>query len=565
MKKLFFLIVAFCNVCYMYSEEFVIDGIKYKTNGDEVSVAGISDKNVSNVTITEKVSYRDKTYVVTKIGFGAFGGCENLTSIQLPKSIIEIEQSAFWGCSGLSRMEIPANVTTIGNCAFSECRKLEYIRIPKNVASIGGMTFLECDVLSNIDVDNENEAYCSQNGILYTRGKETIVCCPMGIQYKSQILDNVKRIGTFAFAYHKEISSLSIPENVDFIGAEAFYECSNIKELYIEDSEKEIELDSQPMYKCPINTVYMGRDRKYVDNKYGVVTRLCMGSATLEKVIFGNKTTVIGSYEFSDCANLSSVQFGDGIETIDGCAFKNCTSLQSVNLPQSLRSIAGFEGCTSLKNVVLPYGLKVIEHAAFYGSGIRAIIIPRSVESVDASSFARCAYLSKVIFDDSEAVIDDEVFYNDYNLTEIDLGQNVKSIGQSAFFSCYNLKSITFPKGLSEFGRKAFCGCRGLETIISKIEEPFEFIQDVFDDSTYDKATLYTPAGLATRYYDIYCWKLFKKIEEESPSAVDNNVVNESFDISESYNMFGIKESAQDKGLYIIKGKDGRTKKILKK
>ena len=397
MRKLLFLIVACCTVCYMNAEEFEVDSFRYKSNGDEVSIAGISNKNVSNVIIPDKVSYRNKTYVVTKIGFGAFVECDNLKTIKLPKSIVEIEQSAFWGCSSLSQIDMPG-VTTIGPFAFRECKQLEYIYLSPNVASIDGTAFHECYALSNIDVDKANEKYCSQNGVLYTKEKETIVCCPLGIPYDSLILENVNRIGTGAFAYHDEITSLSIPENVNYIGEEAFYECSNIKELYIEDSEKEIELGSQPMYKCPINTMYLGRDIKYVINKYGVAGGLCSGSLTLTKVIFGNKTTVIGNAEFRGCSNLSCVEFGDGIETITDGAFEDCTSLQSVNLPENLKVLSGFRGCTSLKNVVLPYGLKVIEGGAFYGSGIRGVIIPRSVESVGSKSFARCAYFRKVRF-----------------------------------------------------------------------------------------------------------------------------------------------------------------------
>ena len=106
---------------------------------------------------------------VTTIEYGAFKGCENLTSIVIPDSVTTIESVAFWGCKnlksivveegnpkydsrnncnaiietatntlvcGCSTTIIPNSVTTIGSEAFGGCENLTSIVIPDSVTEI---------------------------------------------------------------------------------------------------------------------------------------------------------------------------------------------------------------------------------------------------------------------------------------------------------------------------------------------------------------------------------------------------------------------------------------------
>lgn len=81
--------------------DFEVDGIYYNILSSEdktVEVTSGSNKYSGAVTIPASVTYNSITYSVTSIGNGAFEGCHDLTSI-----------------------EIPSSVTSIGNDAFSEC------------------------------------------------------------------------------------------------------------------------------------------------------------------------------------------------------------------------------------------------------------------------------------------------------------------------------------------------------------------------------------------------------------------------------------------------------------
>ena len=68
---------------------------------------------------------------VTRIGYCAFGKCENLQSIVIPNSVTQIGDSAFYDCVSLQSIGIPDSVTHIGDDAFSFCISLQSIGIPK--------------------------------------------------------------------------------------------------------------------------------------------------------------------------------------------------------------------------------------------------------------------------------------------------------------------------------------------------------------------------------------------------------------------------------------------------
>ena len=79
--------------------KYKIDGINYEIGESNASVLRIGFHYSGSLTIPETVSYKGKTYHVTKIGFRAFKGCTGLTSVTIPNSVTEIGSSAFDGCS----------------------------------------------------------------------------------------------------------------------------------------------------------------------------------------------------------------------------------------------------------------------------------------------------------------------------------------------------------------------------------------------------------------------------------------------------------------------------------
>ena len=233
MKKFFTLI--FAALMPLLSNAYVayIDDILYNLNEDE----GTADVTYDNwdfdfyfgaVVIPPSVTYNDKTYSVTSIGYRAFYGCYNLQSITIPESVTSIGSSAFYNCSGLTSINIPNSVKSIGEGAFSGCSRLTSITIGNSVTSIGGNAFNRCSGLQKVIVP-DIAAWCGisfgdfyANPLYYAHHlykDEYTEITNLVIPY------GVKSIGDAAFHGCSSLTSITIPESVTSIDNDAFYNC----------------------------------------------------------------------------------------------------------------------------------------------------------------------------------------------------------------------------------------------------------------------------------------------------------------------------------------------------
>ena len=67
--------------------------------------------------------------VATSISSYAFAGCNGLTELIIPDSVIYIGANAFADCDGFTEIVIPSSVKYVGEHAFSNCKKLESVTI----------------------------------------------------------------------------------------------------------------------------------------------------------------------------------------------------------------------------------------------------------------------------------------------------------------------------------------------------------------------------------------------------------------------------------------------------
>ena len=178
MKKLFvflfslILSVVFSTSASAYDVE--IDGICYNLNSEgKTAEVTFVDKNYSGeVVIPSSITSKGKEYTVTSIGYRAFSDCSRLTSVTIPNSVTSIGRYAFTNCKGLTSVTIPNSVTSIGDYAFSGCIGLEdaiivndmfvhlpetysgHYSIPENISQIIGGAFCNCSSLTSITIPN---------------------------------------------------------------------------------------------------------------------------------------------------------------------------------------------------------------------------------------------------------------------------------------------------------------------------------------------------------------------------------------------------------------------------
>ena len=163
--------------------------------------------NLTNINIPSSV---------TNIEEAAFYGCSSLTSINIPSSVTSIGKEAFWGCSNLTSINIPNSVTSIGEWAFLLCSNLTSINIPSSVTSIGEYAFGLCSNLTSINIPQS----------VTSIGKSVFIDC-RGLT-SVNIPDSVKSIGEGAFANCSNLTDINIPSSVTSIGEAAFYGCSRL-------------------------------------------------------------------------------------------------------------------------------------------------------------------------------------------------------------------------------------------------------------------------------------------------------------------------------------------------
>ena len=209
-------------------------------------------------------------------------GCKN-SVIPTDGSVTTIISEAFIDCSGLTDITIPESVTTIGGWAFAYCIDLASITIPDNVTLIGEYAFFDCSRLIiycevasqpkrwnnnwnmmdnancpvvwdciNNDKDENGYAYIVENGIRYSLkdGVATVISQPQTIKGDIVIADNINYKGTQfivtsidsgAFGECDDLTSITIPDSVTFIGEYAFRNCSTLETIYYKGTAEDWE------------------------------------------------------------------------------------------------------------------------------------------------------------------------------------------------------------------------------------------------------------------------------------------------------------------------------------
>lgn len=300
-------------------------------------------------------TYGDLTYIVCNYSDGdciEIVGCEkDAVSVEIPEEIEGlpvkfINRETFFDCADLKSVTLPENLENMSHLAFWGCHSLEYLYIPKNVTYIGAHSFVGCTSLKNIDVDPENEYYESDNGVLFTKGKEYLICYPTNHEGKEYVVpDTVTWIDGFSFYGNPSLTSVVLPEGLEHIAGEAFKHCTGLTSIEIPDSV--VGISGRTFYGCTNLTS--------VKLPYGAT-----GEDSWENMI--------GVYAFSNCSSLKSITIPETYECILDLAFVGCTSLESIIIENPICEIWGEEETLPENTVIYGYSnSKAQEYAETYG------------------------------------------------------------------------------------------------------------------------------------------------------------------------------------------------------
>jgi len=227
-------------------------------------------------------------------------------------------------------------VSAIAASAFETNADLTNVVIPKTVISIGTAAFASCINLVTLDVDPENTAYKSSDGVLYSVGLDSLVQCPGGKRGSFVAPDGLTAVGSKAFAFCAGLTNIALPNSVTSIGDNAFANCSGLTSFSVPTGVTSIS-----------NATFSSCSR--------------MGSISIP-----NSVTSIGDYAFTFCG-LTNVTLPEGVRTICNVAFAYCSKLTRVWFPNSVTSIGtfAFSSCSALRELYFAGDCPVIGASAF--------------------------------------------------------------------------------------------------------------------------------------------------------------------------------------------------------
>ena len=318
--------------------------------------------------------YKPKKVVIkdgiTRIGDESFKSMKSIEKLTIADSVKSIGAWAFFKNKRLKTVKFGKNVKKIEYLAFGSCPNLNKINLPKSVKVISHDAFAGTAFY-------DNKKNWTDNGMLYL-GKHLLEAneeeiCGTKPSGDVKIRKGTLTISEMAFIYNREITSVSIPKSVVYIGEEAFSNTEKLKKFKVSADNKYFTAVDGNLYskdKTKLIQYAIGKeDKSFVipDTVTKAGEEAFAGCAALESVTVPGSLKTISEAMFQDCANLSDVKLKKGVKKISSYAFRCCSSLKSLVLPEGFKStgIYVFEYCNNLESITVPESAKDVDILGF--------------------------------------------------------------------------------------------------------------------------------------------------------------------------------------------------------
>ena len=525
-----------------------IDGIVYtistSSSNRTATVTGYSG-SPRNVVIPAQIKVGNTNYSVTTIADAAFANCTSLESITIPASVTKIgtdvtqnTNRVFYGCTslknvifedGTSELSLGYYESSPGRGLFFDCplqevylgrnitypyasypsyrgysafysqQELKSVKIGNTVSNLPEYLFYKCGNLQSVQIGNRivdiPKACFAECGI-------TMI----------EIPKSIKIIGENAFAGNKNMTTVNLPTSLRTISNYAFNDCVSLK--YIEFHEGLENIGASSFYQTAIPVIKIPSTVTSIGEKAFqgcAATQVIIGSGvievgtyafqdaiSLEECIIGDKVNAIKSGTFSGCTRLKKLKIGSSVKTIADAAFANCRLLESITIPASVTKIGTdvtqntnrvFYGCTSLKNVIFEDGISELSLGYYESSPGKGLFFDCPLQEVYLGRNITYPYASYPSYRGYSA------FYNQQNLTQATIGEQVTSLPDYLFYGCKNLdRIISMASSVPTVGTSTFIGSTNPNTVVN--------------------ATAYVPYGRKSSYSSTDSWKDLKYIKE---------------------------------------------------
>lgn len=369
--------------------------VKIPAEIDGVPVNRIGKRAFMNCKQLESVEIPDTVLVIEE---EAFAGCERLAKISMPPYLRKMMRGIFRNCTGLTEAEFPDGLITISFETFYGCTSLKKVKLPERLVLLGNQVFKGCVSLETVELPErlekiEQEAFGGCKALKELR-----------------IPDSVRKISGWAFEGCSSLKEISLPEGITKIEQKTFKECSSLRRIQI-----------------PASVVNIGTDR------LNWIT--AMDEENIGKVVQNNP--------LEDCENLREI-----------CVYAG-------SYAQEWATENGYRALFCVEELPLDYSVdkdtRTVSITGMYSRRMEHLIIPGIIESCYVTQIAK------------------EAFASCDNLTGVEIPEPVQVIGKGAFSMCSNLHSIKLPASIEQIDETALTGCTELKRIYAPVDSYAEY------------------------------------------------------------------------------------------
>ncbi len=472
---------------------------------------------------------------LARIGNRAFARCPNLSSVKFPKGLADIGAGAFQDCVRLPSIELPERLSSLGDFAFWNCPLLTRVELPDNVVRLGGTTFGRCGGLEAIDVADANSAYCSSDGVVFSKDMTSLACYPSGKAGSYTIPGSVTHIGHSAFEGCGKVTEIVLPSSVTNLGNYAFKSCSGLTNIVLSANLTGLGVELFRDCLCLTDVTVPPQVASIGDRAFYHCPKLkellFTGNAPrLGRDVFQNGTSPTVYYR-SGTAGWGQ-RFG-GLPTADAWRHPKAPIVECMNMSERQKFLDALRRATtksapppsdSAGSPALTVGNTNVTYlkAKAVPPGIR-VKLPSRILRNRVVSEASCEGYTYTVENgratitgyNKEKVTGDFVITNRLGgcpvvsigslnnfrgLTSVTIPSGVAEIDPGAFFFCTSLTNVTIPASATRLGYRCFSLCDSLMSVNVEAANPAYSSRDgVLFNKDQTKLIKY-PAGRSGHY-----------------------------------------------------------------
>lgn len=255
----------------------------------------------------------------------------------------------------------------------------------------------------------------------------------------------VNYIGNGAFTNASGITSITIPNTVEYMGDCLFFGCTALSSIILEEGnptftmedgvlfmENGVKLVAYPpamegtSYTVPdtVNEIFPGAflhtknlEKVTISKNVVSIDRWAFGYSSLKTLVIEDGLYMIDDYAFAYCQSLHTINFGNTLQYIYDCAFTGCRALEEIELPETVKYYGQYCFCdTSMKGVTIPASAEEISYGAFgYNASLQPI-----------STFVIRGYTNSVAQQYCYASDPDNEYQNNFTFIALDANEEDK-------------------------------------------------------------------------------------------------------------------------------------------